>query len=78
MRFRKPPKNPQINWADDLLTRWHRDALYFVVVMRTPHGHPPTFETHAARWSMLGAADSGGGVRVIRSAASPAGTGRCG
>ena len=53
-RFRKPPKNTPINWPDDLLTRWHRDALYFVVVMRTPHGLPPTFETHAARMEHAG------------------------
>ena len=52
-RSRKP-KNPQWNWADDLFTRWHRDALYFVVVMRTPHGFPPTFETHAARMEHVG------------------------
>jgi hypothetical protein len=45
----KKPKNPQFNWCDDIFTRWRRDALYFVVVMRTPHGRPPTFETHAAR-----------------------------
>jgi hypothetical protein len=50
----KKPKNPQFNWCDDLFTRWHRDALYFVVVMRTPHGRPPTFETHAARMEHAG------------------------
>ena len=38
-----------LNWPDDLFTRWHRNALYFVVVMRTPHGRPETFETHAAK-----------------------------
>jgi hypothetical protein len=43
-----------INWCDDIFTRWHRDALYFVVVMRTPHGFPPTFETHAARMEHAG------------------------
>ena len=48
-RYCKRPKNPQFNWPDDFFTRWHRGALYFVVVMRTPHGRPPTFETHAAR-----------------------------
>ncbi len=53
-RFCKKPKNPQFNWCDDLFTRWHRDALYFVVIMRTPQGHPPTFETHAARMEHLG------------------------
>lgn len=53
-RFLKPAENTLINWADDLFTRWHRDALYFVVVMRTPHGHPPTFETHVARMEHAG------------------------
>ena len=53
-RFRKPHNNTLMNWADDLFTRWHREAIYFVVVMRTPHGHPPTFETHAARMEHAG------------------------
>ena len=53
-RYCKTPNNPQFNWPDDLFTRWHRDALYFVVVMRTPHGRPPTFETHAARMEHTG------------------------
>lgn len=53
-RFRKPAGNTLINWADDLFTRWHREALYFVVVMKTPHGHPPTFETHIARMEHAG------------------------
>lgn len=53
-RFRKPAENTLINWADNLFTRWHRDALYFVVVMRTPHGHPSTFEVHAARMEHAG------------------------
>ena len=53
-RFRKPAEGSLLNWAEDLFTRWHRDALYLVVVMRTPHGHPPTFETHAARMEHAG------------------------
>ena len=53
-RYRKTPQNPQFNWPEDLFARWHRDALYFVVVMRTPHGRPPTFETHAARMEHVG------------------------
>jgi hypothetical protein len=53
-RFRRKPRNPKFNWADDLFTRWHRDALYFVIMMRTPHGHPPTFESHAARMEPAG------------------------
>jgi hypothetical protein len=48
-RICKKPKNPVFNWPDDFFSRWHRDALYFVIVMRTPHGEPPTFETHSAR-----------------------------
>jgi hypothetical protein len=50
----KRPKNPQLNWPEDLFARWHRDTLYFVVVMRTPHGGPETFETHAARMEHAG------------------------
>lgn len=53
-RIRKPPNGTMLNWGEDLLIRWHRDALYFVVVMRTPHGRPPTFETHAARMEYAG------------------------
>jgi len=48
-RFCKRPKNPKFNWPDDLFVRWHRDSLYFVVIMRTPHDRPPTFESHVAR-----------------------------
>lgn len=32
----RKPKSSQLNWPGDVFTRWHRDALYFVVVMRTP------------------------------------------
>ena len=53
-RYCKKPNDPQSNWPDDFFTRWSRDALYFVVVMRTPHGRPPTFETHAARMEHAG------------------------
>ena len=53
-RFRKKTRNPRFNWPDDLFTRWHRDALYFVVVMRTPSGRPPTLETHVARMEHVG------------------------
>lgn len=48
------PKNPEFNWPDDFFTRWNRSSLYFVVVMRTPHGQPPTFEVHAARMEYAG------------------------
>ena len=54
-RLRKPPAKRQWNWAEDVFVRWHREALYFVVVMRTPHGFPETFETHAARMEHAGA-----------------------
>ena len=53
-RCRQTPRHPQLNWCDDVFTRWRRNALYFVVVMRTPHGSPPTFETHAARMEHAG------------------------
>ena len=53
-RLGKKPKNQHFNYPDDLFTRWHREALYFVVVMRTPHGRPPTFEVHAARMEHAG------------------------
>ena len=54
-RFCKPqPKNPKFNWPEDVFVRWHRSALYFVAVMRTPHGLPPTFETHVARLQYAG------------------------
>jgi hypothetical protein len=53
-RFCKTPKHPQFNWPHDFFTRWHRDALYFVVVMRTGHDMPPEFETHAARMEYVG------------------------
>ena len=50
----KRSKFTTLNWPDDLFTRWHRNALYFVVVMRTPHGRPETFETHAAKMDYAG------------------------
>ena len=53
-RICSKPKKGRLNWPDDVLVRWHRDALYFVVVMRTPHGRPPTFETHIARMEYVG------------------------
>lgn len=53
-RFCKKPKNPQFNWCEDIFVPWHRGSLYFVAVMRTPQGHPPTFETHAARMEYAG------------------------
>ncbi|WP_010585824.1 DUF3024 domain-containing protein [Schlesneria paludicola] len=53
-RYCKKPKNPQFNWPHDLFTRWHRDALHFVVIMRTGHDVPPELETHAARIQHVG------------------------
>lgn len=48
-RYCKKPKNPRFNWPHDFFARWHRNALYFVVLMRTGHDSPDEFETHAAR-----------------------------
>jgi hypothetical protein len=48
-RLCKKPRDPQFNWYDDVFVRWHREALYFVAVLKTPHGRPATFETHLAR-----------------------------
>ena len=53
-RHCKRSKFTMLNWPDDLFTRWHRNALYIVVVMRTPHGRPETFETHAAKLECAG------------------------
>lgn len=76
-QFCTKPKNPQFNWPEDLFARWHRDALYFVVVMRTPHGRPPTFESHAARMEHVGdgkfnlAVPMRRGWNTIKSGATP-------
>lgn len=53
-RFCKTPKQPQFNWCHDIFLRWHRDALYFVALFRTPHGQPPEFEVHVARLEHAG------------------------
>jgi hypothetical protein len=53
-RFCKKPRDLQLNWPEDIFTRWHRDALYFVVVMRTPYENPPTFESQTARMDYAG------------------------
>jgi hypothetical protein len=53
-RFCRPVKNSTLNWPEDLFVRWHRSALYFVAVMRTPHGRPPIFEVHVARLQYVG------------------------
>jgi len=74
----RKPKHPKFNWCDDIFTRWHSDAMYFVVVMRTPHGPPPTFETHAARMEHAGdgkfslAVPMRRGWNTVKRAASPA------
>lgn len=44
----------KLNWCVDIRLRWHREALYFVAVMQTPQGRPPTFETHVARMEHAG------------------------
>lgn len=53
-RYCKKSKSPQFNWPHDVFTRWRRDALYFVVIMRTGHDAPSEFETHAARMQHVG------------------------
>ena len=52
----KPPKGtPLFNYAESVLIRWHREALFLVLIMRTPHGRPATFESRAARMEHTGA-----------------------
>src|SRR5688572_23179430 len=53
-RCRRRPEYPRLNWAEDVFARWYRSALYFVIVMRTPHGRPPTFDRHVARMEHVG------------------------
>lgn len=53
-RYCKKPKDPRFNWPEDIFTRWHRDAFYFVVCMRTPHEIPMAVETHVARMEHVG------------------------
>jgi hypothetical protein len=45
----KGQRHQKLNWCVDIFVRWHREALYFVAVMQTPHGSPPTFEVHVVR-----------------------------
>lgn len=47
-------RHEKLNWCVDIFVRWYRDALYFVAVMETPHGPPPTFEVHVARMEHVG------------------------
>ena len=54
-KFCQTPKRYLFNCPADIFTRWHRDALYFVVVMRTARRPPATFEMHAARMEYAGA-----------------------
>ncbi len=53
-RFCKKPKSPRFNWCADSFARWHHKSFYIVVVMRTPHGYPESFEIHAARMQHAG------------------------
>lgn len=48
------PRKSLLNWWCDVFPRWRRESLYFVLVYRTPHGRPPTFEVHAARMEHVG------------------------
>jgi hypothetical protein len=43
-----------LNRPVDLFVRWYRNSLYFVLVLKTPHGRPPTLETHVARMEHAG------------------------
>lgn len=42
-------KDRLFNWPIDIFVRWHKNSLYLVLVLKTPHGKPPTFETKIAR-----------------------------
>ena len=42
-------KDRLFNWPIDIFVRWHQNSLYFVLVLKTPHGRPPTFESKIAR-----------------------------
>jgi hypothetical protein len=53
-RLRKAPEPVDVNWCEKIFARWHRGSLYFVGVMRTPHGRPPSFETHLVRMEYVG------------------------
>jgi hypothetical protein len=50
----KGQRHQRLNWCVDILVRWYRDALYFVAVMQTPHGSPPTFQVNVARMEHVG------------------------
>jgi hypothetical protein len=50
----KGQRHENLNWCVDILVRWHRDALYFVALMQTPHGRPPTFQVNVARMEHVG------------------------
>jgi hypothetical protein len=50
LKKRFPKTNDRLfNWPVDIFVRWHHNSLYFVVIMKTPHGQPPEFEYKAAR-----------------------------
>jgi hypothetical protein len=53
-RLCNPPGEADVNWCERIFSRWHRGSLYFVGVMRTPHGRPPSFETHLVRMQYVG------------------------
>jgi len=42
-------KDRLFNWPIDIFVRWRQNSLYFVLVLKTPHGRPPTFESKIAR-----------------------------
>lgn len=43
-----------LNRPVDLFVRWHRNSLYLVLVLQTPHDRPETIETHLARMEHAG------------------------
>jgi len=50
LKKRFPYKKPRLfNWPIDIFVRGHHNSLFFVVVVKTPHGQPPEFEYKAAR-----------------------------
>ena len=53
-RRRNLSEGSDVNWCERIFARWHRGSLYLVGVMRTPHGRPPSFETHFVRMQYVG------------------------
>ena len=59
LKKRFPKKQDRLfNWPIDIFVRWHQNSLYFVLVLKTQHGQPPTFESKVARMTPLAPASS--------------------